>query len=100
MSVCVEGGVAVWDVHECVGLSMLAMQALSGLLKMVVKARDGRNILGCHGLSGMGVYLLCMATAISGFNAFFPDFTAWRIVVSVRYHVLLLALGAEGGGDG
>jgi len=81
-----------YKVHAWLGyvsVGFILAQALSGLLKMVVKARDGRNILGCHGLSGMGVYLLCMATAISGFNAFFPDFTAWRIVVS-----LLLSLTA------
>jgi hypothetical protein len=50
---------------------------------MVVKARDGRNIHGWHGLSGLAIYAFCMATAVSGFNALLPDALVWRGVVSV-----------------
>ena len=67
---------------------------------MVVKARDGRNVYGWHGLTGMGVYALSMATVVSGFNALLPDSPSWRVIVSVRGSScigdIFVALGATG----
>lgn len=54
-----------------------------GLNKMIVRARDGRNVNSWHGLIGMGIYALNMATAITGFNALLPDASQWCVAVTV-----------------
>ncbi len=61
-----------------------ASQAFSGLTKMVVKARDGKNLYMWHAFTGMFVYALSMSTVVAGFNAILPEAMAWRMAVSVR----------------
>ena len=63
-------------------------QAFSGLTKMVVKASEGRNVHAWHGLTGMGIYALCMATVVTGYHALMSTATALRVIVTVRLLIM------------
>lgn len=61
-------------VHSAMGygvMGLLVIQVVAGIMKLRRIERDGRRMLGWHGVLGPLVYLLCLLTIMFGFNGLY-----------------------------